>query len=101
MGEVEDTASAGAAPVSLGTDLAGDADFPVVDTMVVDTMSPVTIGVDTMAGAFASFMGAVLALDILTITRFIIPTITCILSTDLIWDIKCVRRSRLHAESVG
>src|SRR5262249_19012995 len=35
------------------------------------------------------------------ITRFIIPTLTCILSTDLIWDIKCVRRSRLHAESVG
>ena len=31
--------------------------------------------------------------------RFIIPIITRILSTGLIWDTKCVRASRLHAES--
>jgi hypothetical protein len=48
---------------------------------------------------FATLMGASSALDILTSTRFIIPIITRILSTGLIWDTKCVRASRLHAES--
>ena len=48
---------------------------------------------------FGTLMGASSALDILTSTRFIIPIITRILSTGLIRDTKCVRASRLHAES--
>ena len=48
---------------------------------------------------FGTLMGASSALDILTSTRIIIPIITRILSTGLIWDTKCVRASRLHNAS--
>jgi hypothetical protein len=48
---------------------------------------------------FGTLMGASSALDILTSTRFIIPITTRIRSTGLIRDTKCVRASRLHAES--
>ena len=71
--------------VPLATGSAGRADFLVVDTMAVVTMGVVTMGV-----VFATLMGAFSALDIRTITRFIIPTITRILSTGVIWDTKGV-----------
>jgi hypothetical protein len=83
--EVEVTASAGdSTAVSPAAGSAGHADFLGVVTMA-DTM-----GAGTMAGMAAVTMGVAFSdLDILTITRFIIPTITRILSTDLIWDTKC------------
>jgi hypothetical protein len=85
--------------VSLAAGSAGHADFLRVDTMAADTMAD-TMGADTMADMAAVTMGvAFSALDILTSTRFIIPTITRILSTGLIWDTKSVRPSRPHAES--
>jgi hypothetical protein len=87
--EVEATASAGVSiAVSLATGSAGRADFLVVDTMAV-----VTMGVVTMGAVFATLMEAFSALDIRAITRFIIPTITRILSTGLIWDTNVFRES--------
>ena len=81
MAEVEDTALEGdSTAVSLAAGSAGHADFLRVDTMAADTMAD--MAAVTMGVAFS-------ALDILTTTRFIIPTITRILSTDLIWDTKC------------
>lgn len=86
---VEATASAGVSiAVSLATGSAGRADFLVVDTMAV-----VTMGVVTMGAVFATLMEAFSALDIRAITRFIIPTITRILSTGLIWDTNVFRES--------
>ena len=87
--EVEATASAGVSiAVSPATGSAGRADFLVVDTMAV-----VTMGVVTMGAVFATLMEAFSALDIRAITRFIIPTITRILSTGLIWDTNVFRES--------
>jgi Na+-transporting methylmalonyl-CoA/oxaloacetate decarboxylase beta subunit len=92
--EVEATASAGVSiAVSLATGSAGRADFLVVDTMAVVTMGVVTMGVVTMGAVFATLMEAFSALDIRAITRFIIPTITRILSTGLIWDTNVFRES--------
>jgi hypothetical protein len=91
--EVWVTGSAGVSTaVSVATGSAGRADSLGVDTMAVVTMADTmgvgtmavvtmadTMGADTMAVAFS-------ALDIRTITRFIIPTITRIHSTGVISD---------------
>ena len=77
MGEVEDTALEGGSTE-------GDLEGAVLAFVIV---------------VFGTLMGAFSTLDIRTSTRFIIPIITSILSTGLIRDTKCVRASRLHAES--
>jgi hypothetical protein len=77
VGEVEDTALEGGSTE-------GDLEGAVSAFVIV---------------VFGTLMGAFSTLDIRTSTRFIIPIITSILSTGLIRDTKCVRASRLHAES--
>ena len=82
MGEVEDTALEGGS--TEGDPTEGDLEGAVLAFVIV---------------VFGTLMGAFSTLDIRTSTRFIIPIITRILSTGLIRDTKCVRASRLHAES--
>ena len=101
--EVEDPAlEGGSTAVSLATDSSGRADL-AVEGFLVGEASVIGVSVGAVSAfvivVFGTLMGASSALDILTTTRFIIPTITRILSTDLIWDTKSVRPSRPHAES--
>ena len=98
MGEVEDTASAvGSTAVSLATDSAGLVDLAIEVFLVGEIMAASVIGVSVGAIAafvivvFATLMGASSAMDIRTITRFIIPTTTRIRSMGIIWDTKWVR----------
>jgi hypothetical protein len=96
-GEVEATALVGGSTaVSPATDSAGRANLRVEVFLVEEIMAASVIAVSVAAIAafvamvFATLMGAFSALDIRTITRFIIPTITRILSTGVIWDTKGV-----------
>ena len=94
VGEVEDTALEGGSTAVEDAALeGGSTEGDLEGAVSVGAVSAFVIVV------FGTLMGASSALDILTSTRFIIPIITRILSTGLIWDTKCVRASRLHAES--
>jgi hypothetical protein len=103
---VEDAGlEAGSTAVSLATDSSGRADLAVEGFLVGELMGASVIAVSVGAvsafviAVFGTLTGASSALDILSSTRLIIPIIIRILSTGLIWDTKCVRASRLHAES--
>jgi hypothetical protein len=96
VGEVEDTAleggsaeveEAGSTAVSLAVDSSGRADLAVEGFLVGELMGASVIAV-SVGAVFGTLMGASSALDILSFTRFIIPIITRILSTGLIWDTK-------------
>ena len=94
MGEVEDTALEGGSTEGDSTEggLEGAVSAFVIAVSVGAVLAFVIVVFGTLMGAFST-------LDIRTSTRFIIPIITRILSTGLIRDTKCVRASRLHAES--
>jgi hypothetical protein len=95
---VEDAALEGG---STAVDLEGGSTEGDLEGAVSAFVIAVSVGAVSafVIAVFGTLMGASSALDILTSTRFIIPIITRILSTGLIWDTKCVRASRLHAES--
>jgi hypothetical protein len=89
----------GSTAVSPATDSAGRADLRVEVFLVGEIMvaSVIAVSVGAIAAfvivVFATLMGAFSDLDIRTITRFIIPTITRILFTGVIWDTNAFRRS--------
>jgi hypothetical protein len=93
---VEDTASAagGSTAVSPATDSAVRGDSEVEGFLVGENMgaSLIAVSVGVIAafviGVFATSMGASSDLDILTITHFIIPTITRTIFTGVILDTK-------------
>jgi hypothetical protein len=108
VGEVEDTALEGGSTEEGSTEegstegaLEGGSTAVDLEGAVSAFVIAVSVGAVSafVIVVFGTLMGASSALDILTSTRFIIPITTRIRSTGLIRDTKCVRASRLHAES--